>query len=77
MAWIILLIAWASVTALVTYPYVEKIEKLRNKRDRVFSYFTFAVAGWSILMAKLAEKVFNKTGIVLDDEEDLTYRIWN
>lgn len=69
MGWIILIITWAAVTVLVGYPYVEKIEKLRDGREKFFSYFALAVGGWSMLIAGLAEKVLKKTG-VLEEEED-------
>lgn len=39
MAWIIIVITWAAVTALVGYPYVEKIQKVRNDGKRVFFLF--------------------------------------
>lgn len=67
MAWIIMILVWAAVTALVGYPYVEKIEKVRNERKKVFSYFVIAVAGWSMLIAGLAEKVL---GMILKDKEE-------
>lgn len=68
MAWVIMLLVWAAVTVLVGYPYVEKIEKLRDDRDRFFSYFALAVGGWSILIAGLAGKVLKKTGVLGDEE---------
>lgn len=43
MAWLIMLLVWVAVTVLVGYPYVEKIEKLRNGKERFFSYFALAV----------------------------------
>ena len=67
MAWIIIVVTWAAVTALVGYPYVEKIQKVRNDGKRVFSYIVVAVAGWSILIARLAEKVL---GMILGNEEE-------
>lgn len=70
MGWIILIIVWAAVTVLVGYPYVEKIEKLRDDRDRFFSYFALAVGGWSILIAGLAGKVLKKTGVLEEEVED-------
>ena len=68
MGWIILIIIWAAVTVLVGYPYVEKIEKLRDGREKFFSYFALAVGGWSMLIAGLAGRVLEKTG-VLEEEE--------
>lgn len=74
MGWIILIIIWAAVTALVSYPYVEKIEKMRDGREKFFSYFVLAVAGWSMLIARLAEKCLEKTGVLgkeeVEEEED-------
>ena len=70
MGWIVMIIIWAAVTALVGYPYVEKIEKLGNDRDRFFSYFVLAVGGWSMLIAGLAEKVLEKTGVMGEAKED-------
>lgn len=70
MGWIIVVITWAAVTVLVGYPYVEKIEKLRDDRDRFFSYFALAVGGWSMLIAGLAEKVLKKTGVLEEEVED-------
>lgn len=70
MAWIVMLLVWAAVTVLVGYPYVEKIEKLRDDREKFFSYFALAVAGWSMLIAGLAEKCLEKTGVLGDKEED-------
>ena len=70
MAWIIILVVWAAVTVLVGYPYVEKIEKLENDRDRFFSYFALAVGGWSMLIAGLAGKVLKKTGVLEEKKED-------
>ena len=75
MGWIILIITWAAVTVLVGYPYVEKIEKLRNDRDRFFSYFAIAVGGWSMLIAGLAGKCLEKTGVLGEEgEEDMWHR---
>ena len=68
MAWIVMLLVWAAVTVLVGYPYVEKIEKLRNNRDKFFSYFALAVGGWSMIVADLVEKVLKKTEIIEDEE---------
>ena len=68
MAWVVMLLVWVAVTALVGYPYVEKIEKARDGRKRYFSYFVIAVAGWSMLVARLAEKCLKITGV---EEEDL------
>ena len=70
MGWIILIITWAAVTVLVGYPYVEKIEKLRDGREKFFSYFALAVGGWSILIAGLAGKVLKKTGVLGDEERE-------
>lgn len=70
-----MLLVWAAVTVLVAYPYVEKIEKLRNDRDKFFSYFAIAVGGWSMLIAGLAGKVLKKTGVLEDEkEEDVWHR---
>ena len=69
MAWFIMLLVWAAVTVLVGYPYVEKIEKVENDRDRFFSYFVLAVGGWSMLIAGLVRKCLEKTG-VLEEEGD-------
>lgn len=74
MAWIVMLLVWVAVTALIIYPYVEKIEKLRSDRDRFFSYFALAVGGWSMLIAGLAEKVLKKTGVLEDEKEDIWHR---
>ena len=68
MAWIVMLLVWIAVTALVGYPYVEKIQKVRDDGKRYFSYFVIAVAGWSMLIARLAEKCLKITGV---EEEDL------
>ena len=68
MGWIILIITWVAVTVLVGYPYVEKIQKVRDDGKRIFSYIVIAVAGWSILIAGLAEKVL---GSILEDEKEL------
>ena len=77
MGWIILIIIWAAVTVLVGYPYVEKIEKLRDDREKFFSYFALAVGGWSMLMAGLAEKVLKKTGVLEDEEgEEDNEELW-
>ena len=62
MAWVIMLLVWVAVTALVGYPYVEKIENMYDDGKRLFSYFVLAVAGWSMLIARLAEKCLEKTG---------------
>ena len=68
MGWIILIITWVAVTVLVGYPYVEKIEKLRDGREKFFSYFALAVGGWSMLIARLARKVLEKTGVLGEEE---------
>jgi hypothetical protein len=67
--------AWAAVTVLVGYPYVEKIEKLRSDREKFFSYFALAVGGWSMLIAGLVRKCLEKTG-VLEDEGDSSKSLW-
>ena len=72
MAWVIILVVWAAVTVLVGYPYVEKIEKLRDDRDRFFSYFALAVGGWSMLITGLVKKVLEKTGVLEKEKEDST-----
>ena len=69
MGWIILIITWVAVTVLVGYPYVEKIQKVRDDGKRYFSYFVIAVAGWSMLIAGLAEKCLEITGV--NEGEDL------
>ena len=69
MAWIIIIFTWITVTALVGYPYVEKIEKTKDDKKKVFSYFVLIVAGWSILIAKLAKKCLEKTGV--EEEKEL------
>ncbi len=68
MAWLIMLLVWVTITALVGYPYVEKIEKVRDDGKRLFSYFVFVVAGWSILIARLAEKCLEKTGVLSEED---------
>lgn len=70
MAWIIMLFVWAAVTVLVGYPYVEKIEKLRDDREKFFSYFALAVGGWSMLIAGLVRKVLEKTGVLGEEDND-------
>ena len=70
MGWIILIITWAAVTVLVGYPYVEKIEKLRDDREKFFSYFALAVGGWSMLIAGLVRKVLEKTGVLGEENND-------
>lgn len=76
MAWIIMLLVWAAVTVLVGYPYVEKIEKLRDDREKFFSYFALAVGGWSMLIAGLAEKVLKKTGVLEEEKEEDRRELW-
>ena len=71
MAWFIMLLVWVAVTVLVGYPYVEKIEKLRSSRERFFSYFALAVGGRPMFIAKLVEKVLEKTGVLEDNEKSL------
>ena len=68
MAWVIILLVWAAVTALVGYPCVEKIENIYDDGKRIFSYFVLAVAGWSMLIAGLAEKCLEKTGALGEEE---------
>ena len=75
MAWFIMLLVWVAVTVLVSYPYVEKIEKLRSNKEKFFSYFALAVWGWSMLITGLAEKVLKKTGVLEDEKkEDIWHR---
>ena len=62
------------MTALVGYPYVEKIEKVRDDGKRYFSYFVVAVAGWSMLVARLAEKCLEVAGV--EGEEDNEKSLW-
>ena len=77
MAWIIMLLVWAAVTVLVGYPYVEKIEKLRDDREKFFSYFALAVGGWSMLITGLVKKVLEKTGVLGEEgEEDSNKSLW-
>ena len=79
MAWFIMLLVWAAVTVLVGYPYVEKIEKVENDRDRFFSYFALAVGGWSMLIAGLVRKCLEKTGVLDEEEveeEDSSKSLW-
>ena len=71
MAWVIILVVWAAVTVLVGYPYVEKIENMYDDGKRVMSYFVLAVAGWSMLIAGLAEKCLEKTGVLGKEEEEV------
>ena len=68
MAWFVMLLVWVTVTALVGYPYVEKIENAEDDGKRLFSYFVIAVAGWSMLIARLAEKCLEKTGVLGEEE---------
>ena len=65
-----MLFVWAAVTVLVGYPYVEKIEKLRDDREKFFSYFALAVGGWSMLIAGLVRKVLEKTGVLGEEDND-------
>lgn len=67
---------YATMTVLVGYPYVEKIEKLRSSRDRFFSYFALAVGGWAMLIAGLAEKVLKKTGVLEEEVEEDKKELW-
>ena len=78
MGWIILIITWVAVTALVGYPYVEKIENVRDDGKRYFSYFVLAVGGWSMLITGLAEKCLEKTGVLgeKEEEEDNNKSLW-
>lgn len=77
MGWIILIITWAAVTVLVGYPCVEKIEKLRDDREKFFSYFALAVGGWSMLITGLVKKVLEKTGALDGEgEEDSNKSLW-
>lgn len=69
MAWIIMLLVWAAVTVLVGYPYVEKIENIYDDGKRIISYFVLAVAGWSMLIAGLAEKCLEKTGVLGEEDK--------
>ena len=71
MAWVVILVVWVAVTVLVGYPYVEKIENLRNDREKFFSYFAIAVGGWAMLVAGLAGKVLKKTGVLEEKKEEL------
>lgn len=71
MGWIILIITWVAVTVLVGYPYVEKIEKVYDDGKRLFSYFVLAVGGWSMLIARLAEKCLEKTGVLGEEEVEV------
>ena len=65
-----MLLVWVAVTALVGYPYVEKIENIYDDGKRIFSYFVLAVAGWSMLIAGLAEKCLEKTGVLGEEGEE-------
>lgn len=67
----------AAVTVLVGYPYVEKIEKLRDDREKFFSYFALAVGGWSMLIAGLVRKCLEKTGVLGEEvEEENNTSLW-
>lgn len=72
--------AWVAVTVLVGYLYVEKIENMYDDWKRLFSYFVLAVAGWSMLIAGLAEKCLEKTGVLgkeeIEEEEDSSTSLW-
>ena len=76
MAWFIMLLVWAAVTVLVGYPYVEKIENLRNDKEKFFSYFAIAVGGWAMFIAGLAGKVLKKTGALEDGKEEGKQELW-
>lgn len=80
MAWVIMLLVWAAVTVLVGYPYVEKIENMYDDGKRLFSYFVLAVAGWSMLIAGLAEKCLEKTGVLgkeeVEEEDSSNTSLW-
>lgn len=70
MGWIILLLMWVAATVVVTIPYINQIENLRDDRDKIFSYIVFAVGGPAILISGFIVDVLEKLGIVFEDDND-------
>ena len=70
MGWIILIFIWVAATAVVTIPYVNQIENLKDDRDKIFSYIVFAIGGPAILISEFIVDVLEKLGIVFEDDDD-------
>ena len=70
MAWVITLLIWAAVTTVVTAPYVNQIENLRDDRDKILSYIAFAVGGFAMFISGFVVDVLEKLGIVFEDDND-------
>lgn len=70
MGWIILILMWIAATMVVTIPYVNQIENLKDDRDKIFSYIVFAVGGPAILISGFIVDVLEKLGIVFEDDDD-------
>ena len=70
MAWVITLLIWAAVTTVVTAPYVNQIENLRDDRDKILSYIAFAVGGFAMFISGFVVDVLEKLGIVFEDDSN-------
>lgn len=70
MAWVIIFLVWVAATVVVTIPYVNQIENLKDDRDKIFSYIVFAVGGPAILISGFIVDVLEKLGIVFEDDDD-------
>lgn len=69
--WLLLIVVvWVAVSAWVTYPYVEEIEKLEKTSDKVFSYILFLLVAPLMVMVGSAVEELERMGIDMGEDDD-------
>ena len=67
---VLIALIWAAMSGVVMWPYINEIENLETKSQKVISYILFAVGGPLILITGWITTQLEMQGIVFDDDDD-------
>ena len=67
---VLMALIWVAMSGIVMWPYINEIENLETRRQKVISYILFAAGGPLILITGWITTQLEMQGIVFDDDDE-------
>ena len=67
---VLIALIWVAMSGIVMWPYINEIENLETRSQKLISYILFAAGGPLILITGWITTQLEMQGIVFDDDDD-------
>lgn len=67
---VLMALIWVAMSGIVMWPYINEIENLETRSQKVISYILFAAGGPLILITGWITTQLEMQGIVFDDDDE-------